>query len=185
MARAVVECSHRPFDHGALDAPLDGLMMQSERPDLVECSVEVSRANRSPRNVADFRLEPSLIKASAKGIDLCQWNPRPSAYANYIVGSLASRDKYHIYDLWKYNRWQPPRRGTMRQFTIAAATIAIAALISAAPASAENVQGGPIKQNGQCWQKQKGSEAGTFGYWQPCVEKANSPTVGQPARHRA
>jgi hypothetical protein len=99
MARAVVECSHRPFDHGALDAPLDGLMMQSERPDLVECSVEVSRANRSPRNVADFRLEPSLIKASAKGIDLCQWNPRPSAYANYIVGSLVSRDKYHICDL--------------------------------------------------------------------------------------
>jgi hypothetical protein len=31
-ARAVVECSHRPFDHGAFDAPLDGLMMQSERP---------------------------------------------------------------------------------------------------------------------------------------------------------
>ena len=62
----------------------------------------------------------------------------------------------------------------MRQFTIAAATIAIAALISGAPASAENIQGGPIKQNGQCWQKQKGSEAGTFGYWQPCVEKANS-----------
>ena len=73
----------------------------------------------------------------------------------------------------------------MRQFTIAAATIAIAALISAAPVSAENVLGGPIKQNGQCWQKQKGSEAGTFGYWQPCVEKANSPTVRQPARHRA
>jgi hypothetical protein len=41
----------------------------------------------------------------------------------------------------------------MRQFTIAAATIAIAALISAAPASAENVQVRPIKQNGQCWQK--------------------------------
>jgi hypothetical protein len=32
QARAVVDCSHRPFDHGALDAPLDGLMMQSERP---------------------------------------------------------------------------------------------------------------------------------------------------------
>jgi hypothetical protein len=71
----------------------------------------------------------------------------------------------------------------MRQFTIAAA--AIAALISAAPASAENVQGGPIKQNGQCWQKQKGSEGGTFGYWQSCVENANSPAGRQPARHRA
>jgi hypothetical protein len=70
----------------------------------------------------------------------------------------------------------------MRQFTIAAATIAIAALISAAPVSAENVLGGPIKQNGQCWQKQKGSEAGTFGYWQPCVEKANSAASNGPVR---
>jgi hypothetical protein len=31
-ARAVVECSHRPFDHSPFDAPLDGLMLQSERP---------------------------------------------------------------------------------------------------------------------------------------------------------
>jgi hypothetical protein len=31
-ARAIVECSHRAFGHGALDATLDGLMMQSERP---------------------------------------------------------------------------------------------------------------------------------------------------------
>jgi hypothetical protein len=31
-ARAIVEHSHRAFDHGALDAALDGLMMQSERP---------------------------------------------------------------------------------------------------------------------------------------------------------
>ena len=51
----------------------------------------------------------------------------------------------------------------MRQFTIVAATVAIAALISGAPASADHIQGGPIKQNGQCWQKQKGSEAGTLG----------------------
>jgi len=31
-ARAIVARSHRAFDHGALDAALDGLMMQSERP---------------------------------------------------------------------------------------------------------------------------------------------------------
>jgi hypothetical protein len=31
-ARAIVECSHRAFGHGALDATLDGLMMQSESP---------------------------------------------------------------------------------------------------------------------------------------------------------
>ena len=30
--RAIVERSHRAFDHGALDAALDGLMMQSKRP---------------------------------------------------------------------------------------------------------------------------------------------------------
>jgi hypothetical protein len=39
----------------------------------------------------------------------------------------------------------------MRQFTIAAATVAIAALISAAPASAEQIDGGPIQPNGKCW----------------------------------
>ncbi len=47
----------------------------------------------------------------------------------------------------------------MRQFTIAAATVAIAALIAAAPASAERLMGGPIKQNGQCWKNNaSGSE---------------------------
>jgi hypothetical protein len=71
----------------------------------------------------------------------------------------------------------------MRQFTIVAATVAIAALILGAPALADHIQGGPIKQNGQCWQKQKGSEAGTWGYWQPCVEKANS-AVGPVRRPR-
>jgi hypothetical protein len=31
-ARAIVKCSHRAFGHGALDATLDGPMMQSESP---------------------------------------------------------------------------------------------------------------------------------------------------------
>ena len=51
----------------------------------------------------------------------------------------------------------------MRQFTIAAATVAIAALISAAPASAERISGGPIKQNGQCWKSHSGGSEATFG----------------------
>jgi hypothetical protein len=62
----------------------------------------------------------------------------------------------------------------MRQFTIAAATVAIAALISAAPALADHVGGGPIKQNGQCWRASKGSGVdGTFGHWRPCAEVAS------------
>jgi Spy/CpxP family protein refolding chaperone len=71
----------------------------------------------------------------------------------------------------------------MRQFTIAAATVAIAALISAAPASAERDHG-PLKQNGQCWQKQKGQEAGTWGYWAACPQPASAPAVQKPARRR-
>jgi hypothetical protein len=31
-ARAIIERSHRAFSHGALDAALDGLMMQSQSP---------------------------------------------------------------------------------------------------------------------------------------------------------
>jgi hypothetical protein len=72
----------------------------------------------------------------------------------------------------------------MRKFTIAAATVAIAALTLGAPASAERNQGEPIKKNGQCWKQQRLSEAGTWGYWQACPEKASSPTVRQPTRHR-
>jgi hypothetical protein len=43
----------------------------------------------------------------------------------------------------------------MRQVTIAVA--AIAGLISVAPASAENIGGGPLQQNGKCWQSEKHS----------------------------
>ena len=38
----------------------------------------------------------------------------------------------------------------MRHLTIAFAAVAMTALF-AAPVSAERIQGGPIKQNGQCW----------------------------------
>jgi hypothetical protein len=39
------------------------------------------------------------------------------------------------------------------------------------------------QQNGQCWQKQKGSEAGTFGYWQACVEEAPPAATDRFAAH--
>jgi hypothetical protein len=63
----------------------------------------------------------------------------------------------------------------MRQFTIAVAIIASAALISAAPASAENIGGGPLQQNGKCWHGRHHSSASeaTFGYWESCAEKAS------------
>jgi hypothetical protein len=57
----------------------------------------------------------------------------------------------------------------MRQFT----TVAIAALISAAPASAEQINGGPIQQNGKCWHGHGGASDATWGFWESCAEKAN------------
>lgn len=75
----------------------------------------------------------------------------------------------------------------MRQLTIAAAAVAIAGLLSAAPALADHIGGGPIKQNGQCWKASKGSGSdGTFGHWQACSEKASSAagTAGPARRPR-
>jgi hypothetical protein len=65
----------------------------------------------------------------------------------------------------------------MRQFTMAAATVVIAALISAAPASAENIGGGPIQQNGKCWHGEKHSSPSeaAWGYWESCAERASRP----------
>ena len=40
----------------------------------------------------------------------------------------------------------------MRHLTIAFAAVAMTALF-VAPVSAERLEGGPIKQNGQCWKK--------------------------------
>jgi hypothetical protein len=64
----------------------------------------------------------------------------------------------------------------MREFTIAAASVALAALFSAAPASAERINGGPLQQNGQCWQGKNHSSPSeaTWGYWAPCAQKASS-----------
>jgi hypothetical protein len=70
------------------------------------------------------------------------------------------------------------------RFTIAAA--AIAALIAAVPASAENVGGGPMKQNGQRWKAAKLNDGGSFGTWGACEQSAATPTAAPaPARRHA
>jgi hypothetical protein len=66
------------------------------------------------------------------------------------------------------------------RFTIAAA--AVAALIAAVPASAENVGGGPIKQNGQCWKAAKLNDGGSFGSWGACAQSASAPTTTNARR---
>jgi hypothetical protein len=72
----------------------------------------------------------------------------------------------------------------MRQFTLAAATIAIAALVAAAPASAERLMGGPIKQGGQCWKSNSGGGESTWGTWTACPQKAATPATRPAARNR-
>ena len=71
----------------------------------------------------------------------------------------------------------------MRQFTIAAATVAIAALIAAAPASAERLMGGPVKQNGQCWKYNASGSKSTWGTWTACPQKASAPAARTTRRH--
>jgi hypothetical protein len=72
----------------------------------------------------------------------------------------------------------------MRQFTIAAATVAIAALFAAAPASAERISGGPIKQNGKCWVAHAGAAEATWGVWGDCPKPASAPAAQRPTRRR-
>jgi hypothetical protein len=61
------------------------------------------------------------------------------------------------------------------RFTIAAA--AVAALLAAVPASAHNIGGGPIKQNGQCWKAAKLHDGGSFGTWGACPQAASTATT--------
>jgi hypothetical protein len=72
----------------------------------------------------------------------------------------------------------------MRQITLAAATVAIAALVAAAPASAERIMGGPIKQNGQCWKSFSGGAEATWGVWTACPQGASTPATRRAARPR-
>ena len=70
----------------------------------------------------------------------------------------------------------------MRQFTIAAAAVAIAALVAAAPASAERINGGPPKQNGQCWRGHGSASEATWGFWQPCAQPASGSATQRATR---
>lgn len=71
------------------------------------------------------------------------------------------------------------------RLTIAAASIAIAALV-AAPALADHVQGGPVKQGSQCWKASKNWDGGTFGSWSSCAEAASAPAATHKrARHHS
>jgi len=68
------------------------------------------------------------------------------------------------------------------RFTIAAA--AIAALIAAVPASAHNIGGGPIKQNGQCWRSHSVGSDMTWGHWRACPTPAAAPATAASTRRR-
>jgi len=72
----------------------------------------------------------------------------------------------------------------MRHLTIAVATVAIAGLLAAVPASAERLQGAPIKQNGQCWKSHAVGADATWGLWQACPAPAAAPAVPATTRRR-
>jgi hypothetical protein len=76
----------------------------------------------------------------------------------------------------------------MKKLTFTAATlIAVSALVSSMPANAENGQGGPLSQNGQCFNYSAGqSKDGRFGYWGACAQKASAavPTSTQTQRRQ-
>jgi hypothetical protein len=72
----------------------------------------------------------------------------------------------------------------MHTFMIIGTAAAFGALLASAPALADR-NSGPNQQNGQCWNSQvgsSGSNAGTWGYWSACPEKASA--VVAPAQNR-
>jgi hypothetical protein len=71
----------------------------------------------------------------------------------------------------------------MRHLTIAIAAVAMSALF-VAPVSAERLQGGPVKQNGQCWKSNSGAGESTWGTWTACPSPSAAPALARPARRR-
>ena len=71
----------------------------------------------------------------------------------------------------------------MRQITIAFAAVAIAALF-AAPVSAEKLEGGPLKQHGQCWKKHSVGSDMSWGVWTACPTPAAAPATAATTRRR-
>ncbi len=72
----------------------------------------------------------------------------------------------------------------MRQFTVAAAATVAITLFVAAPASAERIQGGPIKQNGMCWKSHSVGADMTWGTWKECAKPASAPAATTTTRRR-
>jgi hypothetical protein len=72
----------------------------------------------------------------------------------------------------------------MPRFMIIGTAAAFGVLAAWAPALAER-NWGPNQQNSQCWNSQvgnSGSNAGTWGYWSACPQKASA--VVAPAQNR-
>jgi hypothetical protein len=64
---------------------------------------------------------------------------------------------------------------------------AILLAISALPAKAENIQGGPLSQNGQCFNYSAAqAKDARFGYWGACAQKASASvaTTSQTQRRQ-
>ena len=77
----------------------------------------------------------------------------------------------------------------MRQITIAFAAVAITALF-VAPVSAEKLEGGPLKQHGQCWKKHSVGSDMSWGTWIACpdagrraCDRCHDPPSDLSARH--
>jgi hypothetical protein len=61
----------------------------------------------------------------------------------------------------------------------------IGALASTVPASAERINGGPIKQNGQCWRGHGSASEAAWGYWKPCAEPASGSATQRNTRRQS
>jgi hypothetical protein len=57
-------------------------------------------------------------------------------------------------------------------------------LASTVPAAAERINGGPLKQNGQCWRAHASASEATWGYWKPCAEPASGSATERNTRRR-
>ena len=69
----------------------------------------------------------------------------------------------------------------MRKLIVPVATIAIGALFASAPASADMIAGGPLKQHGQCFKYSQAMEKDArFGSWGACPQSASTATQANP-----
>ena len=112
---------------------------------------------------AAFPKQASLVRPLAKGV------------AKTIAEAFGWSVPYTRAVLMVWKRRAPPKRFSTRSKRPAS---------SSSTRTTADRERGPIVQNGQCWKQQKHSEAGTWGYWQACAEKAGNPAVQRPVRHR-